>query len=436
VKPLPILLLLVLAIVAACAIPVSAGYTGYVACSTSDDVIPFEVSSYITDTPIPLPASFPYPYDATMNADTTEVWVADASGDHAVVIDIATNAITHTIPVGEYPNSVVFIDHGSTALVSSRDDDNVTLIKTSDYSVTGTLPVMTGSGGTYDGPGQLALNPISGVVYAVDWYDDTLFEIDQYASSVLRSVDIGNSMWQVVCDPNGAYVYITDRGDDVVRVVDTTTLEEVTTLPVGDDPWGLDVTIEGSKMVVACEDDATVYIFDTSDWSSTVIQLPSDADPRDVDILEDQRYAFVPSGDISGTDVVYVIDLNTDSLLTSFEVGGDPNCIAVEPQMWEQTAGVNDADVAALRLECHPNPFNPKTVVSYFVPESCEATLLVYDAAGRKVATLVEGHVEAGEHDTSWNGRTDDDRSVATGVYFMKLEALGTTKTAKSVLLK
>jgi len=428
-----LLLLLVLLLAAA---PLQAGYTGYVACSNSDDVVPFDVDSYVTDVPIPLPEINAYPYDATMTADTSEVWVVDATGDHVVVIDIATNTVVDTIPVGEYPNCVVFTDDGSTALVSARDGDLVTLIKTSDNSITGTLPVLTGSGGTYDGPGNMALNPASGKIYAVDYYDDTLFEIDETASTVLRSVDIGNSMWQLVCDPNGAYVYITDRSDDVVRVVDTVTLTEVTTIPVGDDPWGIDVTIEGSKLVVACEDDATVHVVDTSDWSSTVIPLDSSADPRDVDILEDERYAFVAGGDITGTDVVYVVELVGNTLKSSFEVGGNPNCVAVEPQMNSTTAGVGGGAPPALRLACHPSPFNPRTRVTYYVPETCEVSLGVYDVAGRRVARLVEGEVTAGEHQAEWRGISDTGHEAATGVYFVRLEALGGSCSEKAVLLK
>jgi len=429
----PLLLFLALTLAT---LPATAGYTGYVACNASDEVVPFEVSSYITDVPIPLPEINAYPYDATMMADTSEVWIVDATGDHVVIVDLASNTIVDTVDVGEYPNSVCFTNDGSTALVSSRDDDVVTLIKTSDYSVSGTLSVLTGSGGTYDGPGQMALDPTTGRIYAVDWYDDTLYEIDENASTVLRSVDIGNSMWQVVCDPNGVYIYITERSGDLLRVVDKATLTEVTTVAVGDDPWGLDVTIEGSKLVVVCEDDATVHVISTADWSSNVIALPADAEPKDVDILEDQRLAFVTGGDITGTDRVFVIDLADDTLLTSFEVGGNPTHIAVEPQMYYATAGVGDQEVAALRLECRPNPFNPKTVISYYVPEDCEVSLGVYDAAGRKVAMLEDGMVEAGEHEMSWNGRSDDGPAVATGVYFVRLEALGTGKAIKSVLLK
>lgn len=422
---------------AVCLAAPAAATDGYVACSNSDDVIPFDLMTYATGSPIPLPAAYPYPYDATMNPEGTEVWVPDASGDHVVVIDVATNAITHTIPVGEYPNSVVFIDDGSTALVSARDGDYVTLIKTSDYSVSGTLSVLEGSGGTYDGPGNMALDPTSRNIYAVDWYDATLFEIDENASTVLRSAEIGGDLWQLVCDPNGVYIYVTDRAADVVHVVDRATLTDFTTVPVGDDPWGIDVTMDGSKLVVACEDDSDVYVIDTSDWSTSVVALDAGADPRDVDILDSEGHAFVAGGDISGTDRMYVVQLSDSTLKSSFEVGGNPNCVAVQAQMTSGDVGVDDKQAEpALVLVCQPNPFNPKTSIRYFLPERASIELAVYDLSGRRIAVIRDGEVEAGDHSAVWDGLTTDGLPAATGVYFVRLAACGGTRTVKAVLLK
>ena len=423
-------------IVASLAVPALAG-DGYVACNNSNDVVPFDVLTYALGTPIPLPGVNPYPYDATMTPDGSEVWVPDSSEDTVVVIDVFTNTITHTISVGDNPNSVVFTDDGSTALVSARDGDYVTVIKTSDYSVTDSLYVLTGSGGFYDGPGNMALDPVSKNIYALDWHADTLYEIDENATSVLRSVDIGTNMWQLVCDPGGQYVYVTDRGPDIVRVIDRATLTEVTTIPVGADPWGIDVTLDGSRLVVACEDDSNVYVIDTADWSTTVVALDAGADPRDIDILDSERHAFVAGGEITGTDVVYVVELVANTLKSSIPVGGNPNCVAVQPQMTSADVGIADGEEATLlRLGCHPNPFNPKTTIEFCMPESSAMELAVFDVSGRQVALLERGTMDAGEHRAEWNGKCTDGNQAATGVYFVRLRTPDGSQVVKAVLLK
>jgi len=91
---------------------------------------------------------------------------------------------------------------------------------------------------------------------------------------------------------------------------------------------------------------------------------------------------------------------------------------------------------APLPSECRleppsPNPFNPETVVSYKLKALSHVSLRVYDAAGREVRTLVEGWREAGEQDLTF-----DATGMAAGVYFVRLQAAGTSQVQKLVLLK
>ncbi len=70
-----------------------------------------------------------------------------------------------------------------------------------------------------------------------------------------------------------------------------------------------------------------------------------------------------------------------------------------------------------------PNPFQGGTLLSWALPKSGSIRLAVYDAAGRMVRLLDHGPAEAGYHLSVWDGMDHAGRSVATGVYFIKLEA-------------
>ncbi len=411
---------------------------GYIGCSTSDDCVPFDLETHAPSSSIDLLPEGDYPYDATVCPDGSEVWICGNSGDGVIVIDTTTNVITHRITVGDKPNSICFTDDGFKALVSSRDDDEVSIIDTRTYTVTGTLPVGTGSGGsTYDGPGNMALDPVSKNIYALDWYDDHLYEIAPDASEVLDAVVIGSSCWQLVVDPDGEYIYVTDRGTDQVRVIDQETLTEVTAIAVGDDPWGIDVTLDGAYLVVACEDNSSAYVIDTGSWAVTQIFLEAGADPRDVDIRDDQGYAYIAGGTAASGTRVYVVEPSTHSLKSSFlvEYGGNANVIAVQEQTTSWITGVPEVPVARLGLSCFPNPFNPKTTVSYHIPEAAEVELAVYDVAGRRVIVLDAGVREAGDHVATWDGEVAG-HAAATGVYFVRLTAGDATRTIKAALLK
>jgi len=83
-----------------------------------------------------------------------------------------------------------------------------------------------------------------------------------------------------------------------------------------------------------------------------------------------------------------------------------------------------------------PNPFNPKTVVAYEVPQSSEVTIQVYDVTGRLVRTLVDGAVQPGRYAVEWDGVSDSGESVGSGVYFCVMETPEYHATHKMMLLK
>lgn len=79
----------------------------------------------------------------------------------------------------------------------------------------------------------------------------------------------------------------------------------------------------------------------------------------------------------------------------------------------------------------YPNPFNPSTVISYQLPESSEVRLEVFDMAGRLVTTLVDGQVEAGSHNVTFDGS-----NLSSGVYLYRFQAGEVNLTRKLTLIK
>jgi len=78
----------------------------------------------------------------------------------------------------------------------------------------------------------------------------------------------------------------------------------------------------------------------------------------------------------------------------------------------------------------YPNPFNPATSIQFTLPEDGRATLKVYDAVGREVATLFDGEAQAGRY---YRVNFDAAR-LSSGIYFSRLE-FGGKQQVKSMLL-
>jgi hypothetical protein len=83
-----------------------------------------------------------------------------------------------------------------------------------------------------------------------------------------------------------------------------------------------------------------------------------------------------------------------------------------------------------------PNPFNPNTTVRFSIPQPGHVLLTVHDIRGRRVAILENGPCPAGYSARRWDGRDGTGREVASGIYFLHMEAGDFAAVRKMVLLK
>ena len=83
-------------------------------------------------------------------------------------------------------------------------------------------------------------------------------------------------------------------------------------------------------------------------------------------------------------------------------------------------------------VKAYPNPFNPATTISFSAPKAGNATLTVFDARGRQIATLFDGTVNANStYSVDFNGE-----GLASGMYFYRLTGDGFSATEKMQLVK
>ncbi len=85
----------------------------------------------------------------------------------------------------------------------------------------------------------------------------------------------------------------------------------------------------------------------------------------------------------------------------------------------------------------YPNPFNPNTEISFALEEESKVELVIYDVKGKKIKTLFTGNAEADRlYNFLWNGVNENGKSVASGIYFYKLETGTKIETKRMLLVK
>jgi hypothetical protein len=83
-----------------------------------------------------------------------------------------------------------------------------------------------------------------------------------------------------------------------------------------------------------------------------------------------------------------------------------------------------------------PNPFNPRTTISFSLDRDEAVRLQVFDLAGRLVRNLVDRPLTAGVHQVAWDGLDEGGQTVASGVYVYRLKTPSFTQSRRMILLK
>lgn len=104
-------------------------------------------------------------------------------------------------------------------------------------------------------------------------------------------------------------------------------------------------------------------------------------------------------------------------------------------------AGVAGGPVGKLsvhgeRLRCNPNPFRASTTLRYQTANAGPATLAVYNVAGQKIRSLLNGRAESGPHTVTWDGRDDAGRAMTAGLYLVRLAIGDDVSIRKAIMVK
>ncbi|MFQ5605102.1 MAG: FG-GAP-like repeat-containing protein [bacterium] len=258
---------------------------------------------------------------------------------------------------------------------------------------------------------------------------DGSFAEPQYYTYFLRTESLysndfdgdGDLDIAVSMNPEGLLIYLNDGQGAFPDSVDLRERDSVFNI------WGAD--FDGDMDIDLLETETPSL----PDVLLPVIRLynnPGDAQfsSSNADILKmsdlNRGYGYRPDGgDLDGDgDIDLIVPFDSSgSWLSFFFNQAEP--LSVE----DGAANVPDDFVLEQNF---PNPFNPETNIVFALPAKGRVKLTIFNVQGKKVITLLDDKMHAGQHLLKWDGKNDKGQTVGSGVYFYKLEVFqGRLKT-------
>ena len=138
-----------------------------------------------------------------LSPDGTTAYAANAYSNVVSVIDLTTDAVTATIPVGLFPDSITVTPDGRSVYVANSSGESISVIDTATDAVTATIPIPAG-------PAQVVNYPDGGSVFATT--GDGVSVIDTENNTVTGSWTTANPAVALAISPNPAVTSVSPDG--------------------------------------------------------------------------------------------------------------------------------------------------------------------------------------------------------------------------------
>ena len=110
--------------------------------------------------------------------------------------------------------------------------------------------------------------------------------------------------------------------------------------------------------------------------------------------------------------------------------------VGTEKFVEQNTNGIPIIPIEYALYQNYPNPFNPATTIQYSISHSGTISLEIFNLLGQKIKTIVNEFQPIGTYSIRWDGKSDDNKITASGIYYYRLRANEFISTKKMLFIK
>lgn len=324
------------------------------------------------------------PLDMALSPDGKTLYATNSGARALTIVDIDSGQ-ARTVSLAITSEGLYGVAATTDKIFTSDIANNRVLVLSPQGHITGRIPVSPK-------PRSLALAPDGETLYVTSMDTGSLTAIDVAGGTVSRSIDLGvGGTFAIAPSPDGHKLYLTAHEEGVLLVVDVAS------------------GILRKKLAIG-------------------------SNPRAIAFLPDGTQAYVTS---SFSNEIHIVDTVRDIVVGRYDSGQNPRGIALVQPVWPTTEVQHPPSPTHFALApAFPNPFNGSTQITYTLATGTLVELHVYNALGQAVRTLLRQHREAGTHQIHWDGRDNQGRPLASGIYLLIMRADAARQATKMLLLR
>ena len=355
-----------------------------------------------------------------------QLFVSNLSSNDLRVIDTATFQVQARIETAIQPLDMALAPDGKTLYATNAGARALTIVD-----------IESGQART------VSLDSTSEGLYGVAATTDKVFTTDIAGSRVLvlspqgritDRIPVPPKPRSLALAPDGETLYVTsmDTGSLTAIDVDGGTISRSIDLDVGG-TFAIAPSPDGHKLYLTAHEEGVLLVVDVT---SGILRkkLASGSNPRAIAFSPDGTQAYVTS---SFSNEIHIVDTVRDIVVGRYDSGQNPRGIALVQPVWPTTEVQHPPSPIHFALaSAFPNPFNGSTQITYTLAADTSVELHVYNALGQAVRTLLRQHREAGTHQIHWDGRDNQGRPLASGIYLLIMRADAARQATKMLLLR
>jgi len=294
----------------------------YIASGAANNVSVIDMATDSVVTTIPVGKG---PVGMAVNQSSSLVYVANSLDNTISIISVATNAVIATVPVAQATFSIALNPAGTRGVISQADA-KVALLDTVTNTIVGYVPLRSQPPAVLSLVAGIAVGKSGRHAYVADYTASVLRVVDIIDARVVADIPMPGHPFDVAVHPSGAFVYVTTQqtaadGARTLTVVDTTTNQVVTSAPLPANPNGLVVDPGGTYIVATTETGASILLTATN---AVFTSIAAAGVPFAAGIAPDGSKAYIVN---STAATVSVIDTASLAIAATIPVGGRPGTL-------------------------------------------------------------------------------------------------------------